>query len=181
MSNPIFVVPYDTHWPEQFAALVGPLRAALGPAALRIDHIGSTSVPGLDAKPVIDIQLSVAAVEPMNSYLGQLEGVGYAWHPFNDDLTRRFFREPSGQQRTHLHVKSAGSWSEQMALLFRDYLRTHGAAAQRYAALKHQLAERFRDDRPAYTNAKAPLIWELLREADEWCRLTGWSPGPSDA
>ena len=151
MPSPIFIVPYDSHWPEQFAQIGGAMRSALGSAALRIDHIGSTSIPGLDAKPVIDVQLSVAALEPMTTYLSPLANLGYEWREFNDDLTRRYFREPPGRQRTHLHVKQAGSWSEQMALLFRDYVRHHAAAAQRYAALKHQLALIYRDDRPAYS------------------------------
>ncbi len=181
MSTPIYVVPYDSQWPEQFAALGGPLRAVLGPTALRIDHIGSTAVPGLDAKSVIDMQISVTALEPMDAYLGSLQALGYEWRAWHDNLNRRFFREPSGQRRTHVHVAQAGSLSEQLALVFRDYLRAHVADAQRYAALKHQLAQQYVDDRRAYTNAKAPLIWELLRQASDWSQQTGWSPGPSEA
>lgn len=181
MTDPIIVVPADPHWPALFAQLAGPLRAALGPIALRLDHVGSTAVPGLAAKPVIDIQISVAALEPITPYLGPLERLGYVWRAANDDLTRRFFREPPGQRRTHIHVYPAGSLSEQMALLFRDYLRAHPAAAARYAALKYHLAEQYRHDRPAYTEAKAPLIWELLRGAHAWSQAAGWSPGPTDA
>ncbi len=181
MSNLIIVLPYDPHWPALFTQVAGPLRAALGPTALRIDHIGSTSVPGLDAKPVIDVQVSVAVLEPMDSYRGPLEQRGYGWHAENDDLTRPFFREPAGQRRMHLHVTRGGSLGEQLALVFRDYLRAHAVAAQRYAGLKYQLADQYANDRRAYTKAKAPLIWELLREASEWSQRAGWSPGPSDA
>jgi len=181
MPDPIVVSAYDPQWPAQFAALGASLRVALGPAALRIDHIGSTAVPGLDAKPVIDVQISVAALEPMTPYLGPLESLGYVWQADNDDRTKRYFREAPGRRRTHLHVRRAGSWSEQFALLFRDYLRTHASAAQHYAALKHQLAVRHRNDRAAYTNAKGPGIWALMVEANAWSQSTGWQPGPPDA
>jgi GrpB-like predicted nucleotidyltransferase (UPF0157 family) len=181
MPDPILIAPYDPEWPTQFAALGATLRAALGPAALRIDHIGSTAVPGLDAKPVLDVQISVAALEPMASYRSPLEGLGYAWRADNDDRTKRYFREPPGQRRTHLHVRRQGSWSEQLALLFRDYLRAHLPAAQHYALVKYQLAAQFRDDRAAYTNAKGPVIWELMAAADAWSQAAGWQPGPSDA
>lgn len=181
MPDPIVILPSDPQWPALFAALGAQLRAALGPAALRIDHIGSTAVPGLDAKPILDVQISVAALEPMAPYRGPLESVGFVWHAANDDRTKRYFREPPGQRRTHLHVRRLGSWSEQFALLFRDYLRASPPAAARYALAKRQLAAQFRDDRAAYTNAKGPVIWELMIAADAWSQSTGWQPGPPDA
>ena len=110
------------------------LRAALGGAALRIDHIGSTAVPGLAAKPVLDVQISVAAFEPLAAFRAPLEGLGYVYRAANPERTKRYFREPPGGRRTHLHVRLRGHWSEQFALLFRDYLRAHPAAAARYAA-----------------------------------------------
>jgi GrpB-like predicted nucleotidyltransferase (UPF0157 family) len=78
-------------------------------------------------------------------------------------------------------VRRAGSFSEQFALLFRDYLRTHGEDALRYADLKRQLAEQYRADRHDYSDAKDPFIWEVMRRADRWARDTGWEPGASDA
>jgi GrpB-like predicted nucleotidyltransferase (UPF0157 family) len=103
------------------------------------------------------------------------------YRPDNPERTKRYFREPPGRRRTHLHVRRAGSFSEQWALLFRDYLRAHRAVADDYAAVKRRLAIRFRDDRAAYTNAKAPFMWEVIRRADEWAQAQGWLPGPSDA
>jgi GrpB-like predicted nucleotidyltransferase (UPF0157 family) len=178
--DPIIIVPYDPTWPAQFTALAAPLRAALGEVALRIDHIGSTSVPELAAKPVIDIQISVAALEPTEPFRIPLESLGYIFRADNDDLTKRYFREPPGQPRTHIHVRRAGSWSEQFALLFRDYLRYHPDDAARYTDLKYRLAEQYRDNRLAYTNAKSPFIWEIMQKADAWCQETGWATGMSD-
>jgi GrpB-like predicted nucleotidyltransferase (UPF0157 family) len=175
------IVAYDPAWPGRFAELGRELRAGLGDVALRIDHIGSTSVPGLAAKPVIDVQVSVAAFEPLAAFSQPLERLGYVYRADNPERTKRYFREPPGRRRTHLHVRRAGSFSEQWALLFRDYLRAHPDVAAEYEAVKRRLAIRFREDRRAYTDAKGPFMWEVIRRADEWAQAQGWLPGPSDA
>ena len=177
----IEIVPYDPAWPERFAWLGGELRRALGGVAVRIDHIGSTAVPGLAAKPVIDIQISVASFDPLEAFRAPLEALGYAYRADNTERTKRYFREPAGSSRTHIHVRRAGSFSEQFALLFRDYLRATPEVAAEYEALKQRLAARHRDERRAYTEAKVPFFWEAIRRADEWAQRHGWSPGPSDA
>jgi GrpB-like predicted nucleotidyltransferase (UPF0157 family) len=179
--DPIEIVPYDPAWPERFAELGSELRASLRDVALRIDHIGSTSVPGLAAKPIIDIQISVAAFEPLDAFKQPLERLSYVYRGDNPERTKRYFREPPGRRRTHVHVRRAGSFSEQWALLFRDYLRAHHEVAAEYAAVKRRLAVRFRDDRHAYTDAKVPFLWEVIRKADQWAQVRGWLPGPSDA
>lgn len=180
MVDPIVVVPYDPNWPAMFRETALPMREALGAVALRIDHIGSTSIPGLDAKPVIDIQISVAAFEPLDSFRLPLQRLGYVWRANNDDLTKRYFRESPGARRTHIHVRCAGSWAQQFALLFRDYVRLHPDEAARYATRKHRLAVDHRNERQGYTNAKSPLIWEIMQRADVWAQHTGWQPAPSD-
>ena len=182
-GDPIWIVPYDDRWPHQFQQLAMPMRQALGPVALRIDHIGSTSILQLAAKPVIDIQISVADFEPLDAYRIPLESLGYIFHPENPELTKRYFREAPGQRRIHIHVRRAGSFSEQFALLFRDYLRTHPNMAARYAELKVKLAQQYNrvEDREAYTEAKGPFIWSVIAQADDWAQQTGWFPGPSDA
>jgi GrpB-like predicted nucleotidyltransferase (UPF0157 family) len=177
----IEVVDYDPAWPALFDETGTALRAALGAIALRIDHIGSTAVAGLAAKPVIDVQVSVAAFEPIETFKVPLERMGYVYRADNLERTKRYFREAPGRRRTHVHVRRAGSFSEQFPLLLRDYLRQHGGAAAEFAAVKRQLAERFRYDRAGYTDAKNPYVWELIRRADEWAQLLGWSPGPSDS
>jgi GrpB-like predicted nucleotidyltransferase (UPF0157 family) len=175
------VVAYDPAWPELFAALAIRLRGALGGVALRIDHFGSTSVPGLDAKPIIDVQISVAAFEPLADFAGPLESCGFLFRSKPDELTRRYFRERPGDQRTHVHVRRAGSFAEQLNLLHRDFLRADLARARDYAALKHSLAHLLITDRQAYVDAKGPFVWETIRRAEEWSLGTGWYPGPPDA
>jgi len=179
--HPVEIVAYDPAWPAQFAEVGRELRAGLGEVALRIDHIGSTAVPGLAAKPIIDIQISVADLEPLAAFRQPLERLGYVYRADNPERTKRYFREPPGRARTHVHVRRAGSFSEQWALLFRDYLRFHPEAATEYAWEKRRLAIRFRDDRRGYTDAKGPFLWELIRRADAWAQTQGWGPGPSDA
>jgi GrpB-like predicted nucleotidyltransferase (UPF0157 family) len=180
VTDELLVIAYDPDWPQLFAELAGRLRARLGDAALRIDHIGSTAVPGLDAKPVIDVQISVANLEPVDAYRSQIECCGFVWRANNTELTKRYFREQPGLRRTHIHVRRAGSFSEQFALLFRDYLRAHPERAAEYASLKHRLAALLITDRHGYVEAKVPFTWDTIRLADDWAQSVGWEPGPSD-
>lgn len=179
--DPIRIVPYDPEWPAMFKCQATDLRAAIGPVALRIDHIGSTAIPGLAAKPIIDVQISVADFEPLDAYRFPLESLGYVFRADNAERTKRYFREPPGQRRTHIHVRRAGSFSEQFALLFRDYLRTHPDIVADYARLKERLAREYHEDRYGYTDAKGPFIWAAIAKADAWAQQTGWLLGPSDA
>ena len=180
-TDPIRIEEYDERWPVRFLEIGRRLRTALGPVALRIDHIGSTAVPGLAAKPIIDVQVSVARLEPVEPFRAPLEALGLVYRADNPERTKRYFREAPGDRRTHIHVRRAGSFSEQFPLLLRDYLQLHGDAAAELAALKRRVAAELGDDRQAYTDAKAPLVWELVRRADAWAQRTGWEPAPSDA
>jgi GrpB-like predicted nucleotidyltransferase (UPF0157 family) len=177
--EPIEIVPYDPEWPERFIRWRDRLTAVLGPVALRTEHVGSTSIPGLAAKPVIDIQVSVADIGAEARYVGQVESAGLQLRS-RDDL-HRFFRPFRDQPRdSHLHVCQAGSVWEREHLLFRDYLRAHPVAADRYLAAKRAAAVTWRDDRWAYTEAKTEVILDILGEADAWARATGWAlPPPS--
>lgn len=180
MPDAIVVVPYNTTWPQQFLDLANPMREEMGDIALRIDHIGSTAIPNLAAKPIIDIQISVAMFDPFEPILKPLKALGYRWRDDNSDLTKRYFREPEGQPRTHIHVRKSGSWPEQFNLLFRDYLRVHPEAAAKYEAVKYQLAEQYRDERSQYVDGKAPIIWEIMQKANVWSQLSGWASAASD-
>jgi GrpB-like predicted nucleotidyltransferase (UPF0157 family) len=181
MSDKVVIVPYDPEWPQLFSELGAALRGAMENVALRIDHIGSTSVPGLEAKPIIDVQISVASFEPLDAFRVPLESIGLVHRADNPDLTKRYFRESPGARRTHIHVRRAGSFSEQLALLFRDYLRAHTGDARRYGELKRKVAEEYGHNRRAYSDAKAAFIWEIVAKALRWSQEIGWEPGPSDA
>lgn len=182
VAEGVVVVDYESEWRALFSEIGARLREELGHIALRIDHIGSTAVPGLAAKPIIDIQISVASFEPLSSYREPLERAGFFHRADNPERTKRFFRERPGTHRTHIHVRRAGSFSEQFALLFRDYLRCHPNRADEYASLKRSLADRFSapEQRQDYVDAKAPFIWETIRVADDWAQEVGWEPPSSD-
>jgi len=175
------VVDHDPAWRELFAALGRELRAALGSAALRIDHVGSTAVPGLAAKPIVDVQISVASFEPLRAFRDPIEACGFVWRRNNEELTKRYFREQPGRRRTHVHVRRAGSFCEQLNLLHRDYLRADPVRADEYAAVKRSIGHLLRTDRQAYVDAKAPFVWGTIARAHDWAQRTGWEPEPSDA
>ena len=179
-DEPVIVVDYDPAWPSEFRHWGGEVRRALGPIARRVDHVGSTAVPGLAAKPVIDIQASVASLEPLAALVDPLTLGGWRFHPQNPDRSKRFFLGPVGARRVHLHVRPAGSVDEQLTLLFRDFLRSHPAAQAEYVEAKQRLAVTYRNDRARYVRGKEPVIWKLFQAAHDWSQETGWSPGPSD-
>ncbi|MEV4161893.1 GrpB family protein [Nonomuraea dietziae] len=181
MGDLIEIMDYDPVWQTEFAAIGTALRGVLGDGALRVDHIGSTSVPGLAAKSVIDIQISVRSLEPLDAYRAPLERLGLVYRADNPELTKRYFREAPGSRRTHIHVRELGSFSQQLPLLFRDYLRAHPATAAEFARAKRRCARQFRDDRQQYVSAKEPFVWDIVRRADTWAQSVGWRPGPSGA
>jgi len=179
--EPVIIVEYSPEWSRRFEQLAGPLREALGDVALRIDHIGSTSIAGMPAKPIIDIQISVARLEPAAPFRRPLEGIGYVYRSGNPELTKRYFREAPGNDRTHIHVREIGTWNQQLALLFRDYLRQNRVDSELYAAEKYRLAAMHRENRSAYVESKDKVIWEILYRADTWAKETGWRAAESDA
>ena len=178
--EPIEIHDYSPKWPEEFKAIGKELRKALGEVALRIDHIGSTSVPGLAAKPIIDIQISVSSLDPVEPFLKPMESLGYVWRKNNGEKTKEYFREKPGNRRTHVHTRKLGSWHQQFALLFRDYIRIHPSDQEKYEVVKKELAEKYRYKRQEYVDAKDPIIHEIMHRADRWTADTGWEPGPSD-
>jgi GrpB-like predicted nucleotidyltransferase (UPF0157 family) len=174
-SDPVEVVDYDPAWPARFEAMRAKLAASLGSVALRIDHVGSTAVPGLPAKPVVDIQLSVADVEDIDAYRAGIEAHGIVLRYVEPG--HRYFRPRPGVPRLwQIHVCQADSDWERAHLLFRDYLRARSDVAADYAAMKYRVAREFPDDRIAYNDAKAPWIEATLRDAEAWATSTGWRP-----
>lgn len=167
--DPIVVVDYDPAWPGLYEKWRNRLTSALRAAALRIEHVGSTAVPGLAAKPVIDIQVSVAILGDESSYVPQIETTGMQLR--SRDQLHRYFRPASGQPReAQVHVCDLGSTWEYDHLLFRDYLRTHPAARDAYAEAKRTAARIWRDDRWAYPEAKTGIILDILEAAEQWAQ-----------
>ena len=163
----ITLVDYDPGWPAAFEEEATRLRDALGPLARRIEHNGSTSIPGMLAKPVIDIQISVAKLEPLSAYGEPLGRLGYSHTPHPDDAVCPFFKRPDRWPHTHhVHVVEAGGREEQCTLAFRDYLRTHADEARAYEALKRHLAARFIGDtsqaREQYSMAKSDFVERII-------------------
>ena len=163
----IHVVSYDSEWPGTFTTERALLLEAIGPwlVAGSIEHIGSTAVPGLAAKPVIDMMAGVESLERSRAALAALDRHQYCYAPYHAEVMH-WLCKPSPAHRTHhLHLVPHGSrlWVEQLA--FRNYLRAHSHVAQEYAALKHRLAEEHRFDREAYTIAKAPFVQRVIAAA----------------
>lgn len=138
----IVIAPYDPAWPARFAEEAERIRRAFGELALRIEHVGSTSVPGLAAKPVIDIQVSVVSLEPRDLHDARLADLGYTHVPLGEfDRVYPFYKRPAGWPSTHhVHLCVAGSGQERDHLVFRDCLRRNPAVAAEYASLKLRLA-----------------------------------------
>lgn len=164
----IELVAYDEAWPGRFQSERA-LLSRLLPAeqVLAIEHGGSTAIPGLDAKPIIDIYVAVPAIDQARaSFPALLEAAGYAYWADNPNRDRLFFVKglpPAGAGRTHhIHVMEPTSVPWRRAMQFRDYLRAHPAEAQRYLVLKRELAALHRHDREAYTRAKDPYVESVL-------------------
>jgi GrpB-like predicted nucleotidyltransferase (UPF0157 family) len=166
-GDTIRIVEYDPDWPRQYARWRAVLQSCLGDTALRIEHVGSTAVPCLTAKPIVDIQVSVSDLNDESLYVSQLECAGVQLRS-RDDL-HRYFRPYPGQPRdVHIHVCATGSEWEREHLLFRDYLRTHEEARQMYATAKREAVATWADDGFAYTDAKSKVILGLLAAAELW-------------
>ena len=162
-NDDVQVVGYDAIWPLKFEAEQAALQECIGPwVTAGIHHVGSTSVPGLVAKPVIDILVGVESLDQSRPCIEQVAARSYLYWPYRTDVMH-WFCKPGPVHRTHhLHLVPAGSPRYQDELAFRDTLRADVALASRYAALKQDLATRFRHDREAYTERKAPFIREVL-------------------
>jgi GrpB-like predicted nucleotidyltransferase (UPF0157 family) len=171
--DPIEIASYDEIWPQRFMAWQTRLAEALGDTGRRIEHVGSTAVPALPAKPVIDIQVSVEDLDAESGYVPPIEGLGVQLR--SRDLEHRYFRPFTRLPRdVHVHVCFLGGEWERRHLLFRDYLRANAAAREAYAISKELAANRWSDDRVAYTEAKDGQIRELMSAAEVWAPRTGW-------
>jgi GrpB-like predicted nucleotidyltransferase (UPF0157 family) len=163
------IVEWDPAWAVVAAEEARRIGAAVGEAGVRVEHVGSTAVPGLAAKPIVDLQLAVVEVGRRDLYVGQLEGIGYLFVPDPDSPEFHFFAKPAARPRSfHLHVCAAGSADERRHLAVRDYLRAHPEEAADYEALKREVAARHPGERLAYIAGKEEFVAALERRALAW-------------
>ena len=162
----VTMVEYDPEWPARFSELRDRIAAALGPLALAIEHVGSTSVPNMCAKPIIDLDVVVRPVD-VPATIAAIEALGYR-HEGNLGVEgREAFRWVSDFPEHHLYVCPEGSPALERHLLIRDYLRKHPNIAREYAELKKQLAQKYRDNRTKYQAAKSEFVDAMLEKARE--------------
>ncbi len=171
----IVLVPHDPAWAGRALALRRRIAAALAGVAVRVEQIGSTAVPELAAKPIVDLQASVDGLPDEELLSGRLERLGFELRVREHD--HLMFRTPA--RDVHLHVWVAGSDDERRHLLFRDWLRRSPADRDRYGAAKASLAAREWDDMNDYARAKSAVIAEITARAEAWARASGWQlPAP---
>jgi len=189
-SAQIVITDYDPHWPSRFRQVAAQLRATLGSDALRVDHIGSTSVPGLAAKDVIDVQITVIRLDVADSWPDELlpglvrfkdaarDHVPAGLTSVPADWVKRYWTQPA---ELHVHFREQGRANQRYALLFRDFLRADPVAAGAYAAVKRALADLAPGDWDGYYAVKDPACDLILAGAEQWSARTGWTQPPSDA
>ena len=174
----VVIADYNPAWPAQFAEEAERIGAALGnDLIVTIEHFGSTAVPGLPAKPIIDLLVGVRSLpEARARAIPALESLGYAYWADDPAPDRLFFVKglpPYGPRTHHVHLVDLsmsqdprlGNFTFADRLLFRDYLRVHPEEAQRYAALKRDLSAQFAEDREAYTNGKTDYVYGVMQKA----------------
>jgi len=168
----IRIVDHDPEWPRCAREELARVAEALGEAAVRLEHVGSTSVPGLGAKPIIDMQVSVVDIERTDHYVGPLEGLGYLFAPDPAFPDYHYFAKPHGRPRSHhLHVCQAASHQELRHLAVRDFLCAHPDEAASYEQLKRELVRDHPQDRLAYVAGKDGYMVELEARAMRWASI----------
>lgn len=166
MNKPVVIEEYTSKWILQFKEEQKIIKNVIGSTAIAIEHIGSTSVEGLSAKPTLDIMVGVRDLNDIDAFIELLKTIGYE-HVFHQEFpNRRFFRKGLWRAGTHhLHIYQYGSEDWENNLSFRNYLRNDPNIRRQYEQLKKELANKHRFDRVAYTNAKAPFIVDIIKKA----------------
>ncbi len=166
MPRTLLLVDYDPRWPDRFAREAERIARALAPHATVIEHVGSTSVPGLLGKPVLDIAIAVADERRADACIAPLEALGYRYRGLNgDDPRRRYYTRDEDHVRVtqiHLYMLPAPAWDALLA--FRDALRADGALSAAYAAEKQRVAAEVAWDKSAYSTAKGPFVQQVLAQ-----------------
>ena len=162
----IEIVPYSPEWPDLFALEAGRIRAACANAVRVVEHIGSTAIPGMPAKPILDIMPGLGLFQDGLKTIEPLKQLGYEYAGENGIPGRYYFRLLyEGRSVVHVHMFEIGTQNWHRHLIFRDHLRANPAVAVQYAELKQELAVRYRNDRQAYTNGKSEFIHSVLQKA----------------
>jgi len=173
-DEPIRLVPHDPAWAARFRDEAEALASLIRPWITGgIHHVGSTSVPGLDAKPIIDIAVGVASLDACRPCIDLLAELDYRYAPYRADVMHWFCKPDPARRTHHLHLIPSSSERFTDELAFRNYLRAHPSQAMDYAALKHRLAAEHRDDREAYTQAKAGFVALVTARARAWAASCG--------
>ncbi|SEQ90732.1 GrpB domain, predicted nucleotidyltransferase, UPF0157 family [Virgibacillus subterraneus] len=165
------VTPHNDQWPLMFKEEAEKLRAILGQEVLEIHHIGSTSIQGLEAKPVIDIMPVVKNIIEVDSYNRSMEGIGYEAKGEYGIVGRRYFQKGGDNRTHHIHVFESGSPHIDRHLAFRDYLRAHQDVAKEYGTLKRNLMDQHPYDMESYINGKAEFVMKTERSALAWYNM----------
>jgi GrpB-like predicted nucleotidyltransferase (UPF0157 family) len=161
-TDPLVIREYDPAWPGQFSDLASRVTVALGALRLRVEHIGSTAVPGLAAKSIIDLDVVLASPEDLPEAIRRLGVLGYVHEGDLGIVGREAFRWPPGEARHHLYMLIAGADELRRHLAFRDALREDRVVRDEYAALKRSLAVQYSHDRTSYTEAKTAFIAQVI-------------------
>jgi GrpB-like predicted nucleotidyltransferase (UPF0157 family) len=166
-NEQIRIESYNVVWPKKFASEKKCIEKTIAPWIVGgIHHVGSTSVPGLSAKPIVDIQVGIKNLEEARACIPLLEGIGYCYYPYR--LYMHWFCKPSPSHREfHVQLMELAHPQWKARLAFRDYLRSHPETAKEYATLKREMAERFRNNREGYTEAKGQFVESVLKKAKD--------------
>ena len=167
MANPVIVEDYDPSWPQLFEMLRSRLFSILNELAINIEHVGSTAVPGLAAKPIIDIDVLLRSSIDLPVVIRKLAELGYEHKGDLGVSGREAFRANAASVQHHLYVCPPGSREYDRHLAFRNYLRAHAADANAYALLKRELASKFGSDRDGYNQAKSEFVHRILQRTLE--------------
>lgn len=187
-SRPVVIRDYDPTWPAEYDRLARRIRQVVGSGAVRIDHIGSTAVPGLAAKDVIDLQVTVPDLDMADGVTEPLRRVGFrrgdefifdeyrAMAPDDPQLRKLYMREPEGERRAHIHIRELGRFNQRYALLFRDYLRASPTMRGEYGVVKRRAAHLFPECIDGYLYLKDPVFHIIYEAASQWAQIVGWQP-----
>ncbi|GEN83140.1 hypothetical protein SLU01_14520 [Sporosarcina luteola] len=164
------VIPFSERWSVAFDEEAAILKEIFGTEIIEIHHIGSTSIQGLSAKPIIDIMPVMKDITQVNQYDGKMAAIGYEAKGENGIARRRYFQKGGDERTHHIHIYENGSPEIDRHLAFRDFLRKHPEKAKAYGDLKEKLAQKFPYDIDSYINGKAELAVQIEREAMEWAK-----------